>query len=417
MISIEAGFATLAEIKTRLTITDTVDDDIFTSLLKNVSAAFGAFLGRELRRGYGVRDVLPGGVKVARLSRWPIVAIHSVRESSTRDFETVGNYTELVEGTDWIIEPSQRRRPGELGFIRRLNGRFMGSEENPGQTEVIYSAGWKTANEIALEDAEVTITNVVGVEDFAVVMSDAPSEDAIYQISNLDSDIDIGGELDTPAPAARRGVIRFDLSASIMPTWRIIEATLNFKYLLASGVGPSVNLGVMLLDPQSLFSDASALWTAAGVTPIVDTRDYDQASLTAVAITIHSTYPTYNQVAAMDRINETASRGFAAFGWKRATETFADLSVLLSHSESTSSSDRPNLVLKHRNTLVDPFAVPLDLQEACLMQSIDWYQTRKRPGMKAEVMRGIGVASGVSYLKNPSSLLPAVKTILINYES
>ncbi|MCH7995356.1 MAG: NAD-dependent DNA ligase LigA, partial [Planctomycetes bacterium] len=90
-----------AQLKERLTVTDTVNDTTFRVLLKNVSAAFGAFLGRELRRDYGLREVF-GGLEVARLSRWPIVKVHSIRESSTRDFTNSDNYTELIAGTDWL---------------------------------------------------------------------------------------------------------------------------------------------------------------------------------------------------------------------------------------------------------------------------------------------------------------------------
>jgi hypothetical protein len=414
---IDAGFSTLIEFKSRLTIIDDVDNTLIRELLRNVSVAMGAYIGRELRRDYGLREVF-GGQRVARLSRWPIIKVHSIRESPTRDFTDSANYTELVEGVDWELEPSPRRRPGELGFVRRINGRFLGSEQSQGQTEVVYSAGWKTDDEKALENASVTISSAGRIQDLAVIeLDNSPTNAVMHQLANLDDDVDIGGALSSPAPTLRRGIMRFNVGDRVMPTWQIIEATLNFKYKLASGSAPSVNIRAMLLDPQPLFADASALWTAEKVTPIIDTRSYSSASFLAVAVALHSIYPTYDQNAAMARINETASRGFIAFGWDRATETAADLSVLLNSVEATNSDDRPTLVLNHRNTLVDIYGVPRDLQEACLLQSIDHYQTRKRPGHKAEVMRGIGVASGVSYLKDPSSLLPMVKSILANYES
>jgi hypothetical protein len=97
-------FVSLADFKTRLKISNATEDDLLSQILEMVSDTLelvGA--GRRLRRLHRQREVFNGGERLIRVRTHPIAKIHSIRESSTRDFETSGSYTELTEGTDYVL--------------------------------------------------------------------------------------------------------------------------------------------------------------------------------------------------------------------------------------------------------------------------------------------------------------------------
>src|SRR5690606_5539621 len=100
------------------------------------------------RRAENFVEYFDGGGYSLRASLTPIVSVSSIRESETWDFDTSGEYTELTDGTDYVLAPGRDpghriSAPGGSGVIRRRVGRWMGNERSrPGQVRVTYTGGY-----------------------------------------------------------------------------------------------------------------------------------------------------------------------------------------------------------------------------------------------------------------------------------
>ena len=123
---LDYGFVTLAQFKQRFGISaaDTTDDAMLQRLINDTAGMLENAAGRTLRRDHARTEYFRGGEYTIRVACSPIAKIHSIRESETRDFTTSGSYTELVDGTDYVVDEGQDgMRPGETGVIRRLGSK------------------------------------------------------------------------------------------------------------------------------------------------------------------------------------------------------------------------------------------------------------------------------------------------------
>ena len=157
------GFATLAELKARLGINTSITDHNTTlqEIINGVSGAIESIAGRQLRRSHRTVEFFTGGGYLIRTRMAPIAKVHSIRESDTRDFETSDSYEELTEdATDGFMleRDAMGRESGASGFIRRLGQKWLGNANSPGLIRVEYTGGYKSEEEIALENATVILS-------------------------------------------------------------------------------------------------------------------------------------------------------------------------------------------------------------------------------------------------------------------
>lgn len=388
------AFATLAELKQRIgiSVSDTTDDDLLTSLLDLTAGAIESAAGRPLRRCHARTEYFTGGSAVIQLDAYPIAKIHSVRESLTRDFETAGEYEELVEGTDFVVDPGPGGRYGETGQLRRIGGRWAGSKTAPGCVRAVYTGGYKTDAEVEVEKGVVTISAADEIVDFSV-----GSQEAIVSET---TDTLRGGE----AAPHYLPVIRFDLKGRLLPTWRITELTLGYSSLAPT---PTVYYDVGLfkfLDPLS--ASLSALLAAVESTadcPVIwpnDAADFDV--LTPISSVLNT--------------QEDLDLFFASITSGRVSFFFNGVQPFqIGATRHASPENRPSLTVRHWPTVADPYVTPDDLRNANLLQAVHEYMTRRTPGMISQATRGTMMPSGSSYLKTAADLLPEVQRIALGY--
>ncbi len=410
----EAGFVTLAELKTYLGISGTDKDTLLTALIFNVSQAIEGWCGRSLLRRHFATERYRGGRELIRVEAAPIAKIHSVRESETRDFSDSDNYEELVEGTDYVFENlNDGDAAGAAGVLRRLSGRWLGSERNPGRIQVKYTGGYKTPAEVSAEQGTTSIGQNANDEVLGfTIKTDRASESDFIQESESSGVVSI--ELDVTHE--RRAFLRFVSAGIILPSWNITGITLNYKYRMEN-----VNtIFIAGLDQDLLIGDYETIWnsmtaTASGLSPFqfgpgtawattnypLYTDQTDDAQETALA-----------ESAYRDQLRNSLANGFIGFGFS----ILSTASIMgIQGPSATTLTDRPLVTVTHRAGFSDVFGVPFDLKHACLIQTSNDYRTRRSPGMRGESARGIAIASGASYLKDSTVLLPEVKSIVERY--
>jgi len=402
---LDYGFITKAELKTQLTVADTVDDALLQQIINLTAGAIESVAGRPLRRDHARAEYFPGGRKTIRVDVSPIAKIHSIRESETRDFSDSDNYEELVEDTDYVLEAgaSDGGRPGEGGVIRRLDGKWLGSEDSPGQVQVIYTGGYKADEEAVLENSTTTISAAADISDYTVRRVDAVS----HFVEN-DSATEIEFHAAVPADAGRFGVVRFSTRGTsiVLPTWIPLQLALSVYIRLANSTLPSIQIGYICLldtlDPSSSLpvDIYNAVLTESTFFPLA----MSSAAMTASGGSLSS---DTNRT----RIQNALRLEHLSFAFHTLGTEFAYLASV----DHATSALRPQLTIVHRRGISDSFNTPDDLRQANMLQAVHEFQTRKQPGMIAQAMRGVAIASGASYMKTQARLLPEVEAIAMAY--
>ena len=402
------GFATLAELKARLGISTTITahDAILQEILNGASGAIEAAAGRQLRRSHRVVEFFTGGNTLIRTRLSPIAKVHSVRESSTRDFDDSDNYEELTENaTDGFMLDRDvlGQQPGESGFIRRIGQNWLGNGATPGLIRVEYTGGYKSEEEVALENAAVTLSGSA-VLDYGIKCNS--EEESTYTIEDSTAeDVDAGlvGEFET-----QRGLFRF-ATTGILSVWDIVSAVLTLSVQYVGEGGTSLSIYTIQQDPLHR-GQLDTLWgspsdddnyLAGSMTSITDAWTTKSLDLLAASAT---------EVLAIFR--ESLKTGFFGFAFVGNED---DNYIEIATTENATSTYRPSLAIEHGVAFSDPFTTPDDLRHAALIQSVHDWQTRRHPGMTSQSMRGVSIASGASYSKQPSHLLPAAQAIANRY--
>lgn len=436
----DKGFCVKGDVKTLLDITDATDDTLITAICERSAAAMEAYIGRRLRRVHYHREVFSGGSEVIRTSVWPIAKIHTLRESHNRDFDDEDNFDELVEGEDYILEASSSgEAPGESGMIRRLGQPFMGSRGAGGMVELYYTGGFKTDDEVALENSSATIGNDAAEDatEIAIKRQLTQAGASADFVTRYTPESQSGGDLlidGVPLSLIRRHpVFRFATRDVILPCWSIDKITFGYAYKDAAG-GTTPMVFFIRLDPRNVTqANLAAMFdlrpdTTEGRMNFGTTTWAIQASYTAVtestdAVTAGAganlSYIDEDHLTRMFQlVRETLRKGFLAVKII-ADETDAGVPQsqnqdIASHANST-EGDRPFVTIQHSVEFDDDYTVPDDLREANVLQAAHVYQTRKQLGLIQRSGRGVTVASGYGTIKQPITLLPEVKEILAKY--
>jgi len=404
----DAGFATLDGLKERLRISDTSEDTLLQDLLVQTAAAIERTAGRTLRRRHKLTEYPQGGETIIRLGMTHIAKVHSVRESSTRDFTTSGAYTELEKGTDYVLEGGRTgEQQGESGILRRLNGQWLGTESSPGQVQVIYTGGFKTDEEIAAENKEFSIEEASGIMDYVV---ESIQNTGIGLVNIDDPDM----QLDGTTTVTRRALLRFNLENILLPTWAITRASLRLAGKTTASPG-SIRIQSIRVDP--IFQgDLDLLATAYAdtYTELVGDLDYNSASYVAASQSIDSQLSNFAAIKA-NMLETIATNGFIAFVLSAMNVIPSAQTLDCASSENAIAALKPKLTLRHGITFADPYTTPEDLRRANLIQAVHDYKTRATPGIEQESARGVSIASGTLRVMRPVNLLPAVKEVAESY--
>ena len=136
-------FCTLADVKTRLGLSNTDNDDIIEQIITGITGMFENYVSRPLL--IFTEDVyeyygLDPGLRRLLLRRYPIVSITSIKEASDYDFEDA---EALVANADYRLVNS-----GLNGIILRLDGHWLSGEDT---IQSLYRGGYCGAGEAAGE--------------------------------------------------------------------------------------------------------------------------------------------------------------------------------------------------------------------------------------------------------------------------
>ena len=415
---LDYGFATLADLKLALDVTDTKDDALLAAILDRTAGMIEGAAGRTLRRDHARVEVCNGNSDLLRVNVSPIAKVHSIRESETGDFVTAANYAELVEGTDFFVEGGQggdSGRPGEPALIRRLgNKNWMGAWAGvAARTRVVYTGGFKTDEEAVIENSSVELSGTTVITDFSVGYNLTGTHSQLNLTDNemAASDDSAGGAVAVPS----RAFVRFDTMQSVLPVWQIVSAIFSHASRRANS-GYATAYSIYLLDGafdplrislSSLYSNlvSGEPWPSGGLLlPYGFTASSDNLQIQAPVTDV-------GEGSSLDTaIGESLLHGHLSFGFNCTTDA-----ILIGTVEHASPAYRPILTVVHRTGVSDVFTVPDDLRNANILQAIHEYQTRKTPGMISQAMRGVSIASGASYMKTRAALLPEVEAVAMHY--
>jgi hypothetical protein len=397
------GFATLAQLKSRLEIGDTNHDELLQLLINGSAGAIERAAGRTLRREHARTEYFRGGGRAIRLGVAPVVKIHSVRESETRDFETSGSHEELTEGTDWVFDDADGQQEGETGVLRRLDGgKWLGSERSPGRVQVVYTGGFKSDEEAALENTAVTISSSDQIVDFVAKRAATLGVPSIHTIVD-EASADLAC-VESATGDRYRPIFRFDTKNLLLPEWGIVSFEFWYarKRLTGSDIFYNMNL-IESGDPAS--ADAVSLFDAAGSGTTLEARDTDGTNYT-----LWRYQPSSDAQVAL--IQASLRRGYIGFAM---VNIVGQATINFASRDHATSTYWPYLVIGHRRLVDDPFSTPDDLRHANLIQAGHEYTTRKSSGFLSQFARGAAGAAGGGFLKQSSALLPEVRDIALSY--
>lgn len=127
---------TLADVKDRLGITTTEDDQLISRIITGLESLFDNFTNRKLLLNSAIETIYrTGGGPRISLPRYPIVSITSIKESYDYDFE---NETALVANTDY-------RQLGDKGVLYRMARQHWSAVED--SIEIKYRGGYVSAGQ------------------------------------------------------------------------------------------------------------------------------------------------------------------------------------------------------------------------------------------------------------------------------
>jgi len=126
---------TLADVKERLGITNTDNDQAISRIVRGLEAVFNNFTHRKLILNSAAETVyLTGGDKRIIIPRYPIVSITSIKESATYDFANA----------DALTADSAYRAVNERGVLYRIGTTWLNVEDG---VQVIYKGGYVAAGQ------------------------------------------------------------------------------------------------------------------------------------------------------------------------------------------------------------------------------------------------------------------------------
>ncbi len=402
-MALEFPFATLAELKARLGWTSNDEDSLFSEILLAASGAIESEIGRPARRVHARTEVFTGGRNTIRVRVDPIVQIHSIRESESRDFEDSTEFDELVEGTDYVFDPGDGRQPGETGVIRRINANWMGSRNAPGQVQVVYSGGYKTDQEEDLESTTVVISDTDSILNYRLKN---PGDDLIELGGTATVDDELTGVNSTGIFETRPYTI-FQISDTVLPTWKITAIIHEIKSRDFASSDPIAEGSI--IDPSDANVNIDTLLTIFNAAKTGESLGAMQVLESYAANTFNLNDTSEKQSV----VESSILLGTIAFAYAADldTGTFAIQTI-----HAASATDRPTLTVTHRPSFVDNFKVPLDLRHACLLQASYEHQSRGSLGLLSTSQRGVSVASGASVQRLQVDLLPEVVRICAHYK-
>jgi len=400
------AFATLAELKERIgiAVADVTDDAFLTSLLDLTAGAIESAAGRPLRRSHARTEYFTGGAAVIQLDVYPIAKVHTVRESATRDFITAGAYQELVEGTDFVVDPGPGGRYGETGQLRRIGGRWLGSKIAPGCVRVVYTGGYKTDAEAEVEKQTVNLSSGGKIDSYSItLLSGVYGEDLA-----TDPEIRAGSTVGATT-TTWRGVLRFDTEDVILPSWTITKLAATWYHRYETGLHKYDMHLLSSIDPR--LAGLPGIYAAIGSEPLIA---YGLTAGNPTQTEANLTVGLSDEV--LDALLNSLRSGFIALGFKEfsGSGTYVH-NVRIATVRHATPAYWPRLTVTHRPQFEDPHVTPDDLRNANLLQSVHEYMTRRTPGMISQATRGTIMPSGASYLKTAADLLPEVQRIALGY--
>jgi len=409
---LDYGFATLADLKLALDVTDTKDDALLAAILDRTAGVIEGVAGRILRRDHARVEVCNGNSDLLRVNVSPIAKVHSVHESETGDFAIAANYAELVEGTDFFIEGGQggdSGRPGEPALIRRLgNKNWMGAWAGvAARTRVVYTGGFKTDEELSLENQLVVISAPTDIMDYRITHHVSSGSYWIQNATSSEFEFFRSSTYDV------RAVIRFatDKSAILLPCWTINRIYIQFSAKVDRLFAAKFYVFGIDIDPLLQGSPVLIHGAVPSITNGGPNCKLVDASWVPATV---NTYEAYDF--------ESASSSSMLFYGKSLLNKFLAFMLIednkgcvWTYSAVEAASLRPKLTITHGMAFTDEFGIPDDLRNANILQAIHEYQTRKTPGMISQAMRGVSIASGASYMKTLAALLPEVEAVAMHY--
>ncbi len=405
------GFSTLAEIKRRLDISpdDLSTDTLLQDILHLTAGSIENEAGRALRRVHAVTEFFTGGNRTIRTSSAPIAQIHSIRESSIRDFSDSDNYTELVQGTDYVLD-DDGQVPGKSGVIRRLDTKWSGSVSSPGEIQVVYTGGFISDEEVALSNGTTIINSSNEIQDSGIQRLEASLDEFFYSIVSPSSGVIQFFEFGSfPADDIHsRAIVEFSTKNIILPSWDIVSLEAEFG-LRGSTAASHVISAYLLPGPLVLGgSELSDLYDATGGTLV---HSFTIASNVLSVQNFSFSDPLV--AAARELFNDTLVDGHISFVFKKTVldNIISELATI----ENTANSLHPTLTITHRNPAINSFPVPSDLRNANLIQTAYEFQQRKQPGLISKGTKG-KFASGFFEMKTLATLLPEVQQIAARYQ-
>ena len=133
-----ANICTLADVKNRLTISDTEYDVLLDGIITGVDAIFDSRTHRTLiAPGSDVTEYFTGCGNYLQLNLYPLIGITSIKESMFYDFDSS---VERVADTDYRVMNN-----GKNGILYRINNHWL---DSPDSIQIVYRGGYSAAGVI-----------------------------------------------------------------------------------------------------------------------------------------------------------------------------------------------------------------------------------------------------------------------------
>lgn len=145
------AYATLADLRSWLSIDDSWDDGTLSATLSAAESAVEAHCGQLFTSVTATRLFVPDDELLLFLNQSPIATAAGM--SISMDVDNNGSYETSVPSTDWLLEPINGLGPtGETGWpytrIRLINGRtWTASDWGRPTVQITAQWGWPTVPE------------------------------------------------------------------------------------------------------------------------------------------------------------------------------------------------------------------------------------------------------------------------------
>tara|TARA_Y100000114_G_scaffold67646_1_gene61993 strand:- start:6891 stop:7493 length:603 start_codon:yes stop_codon:yes gene_type:complete len=179
-------YASLAEVKAALQITDTVDDSLITMAVTSASALIEGFCGRRFDSASATRYFAADNAYVLQVD--DLVSVTSIASSSQSD----GTYDVTWAATDYQLEP--------------LNGYADGLDFPTTRIRAIDRYLWPASSTINGFEADVKIVGTWGFSSVPSQVNQAAVIQAMRIFKRLDSPLGVAGFGDFGAMRVSKGL-------------------------------------------------------------------------------------------------------------------------------------------------------------------------------------------------------------------